>query len=111
MADDIQKAIASEFHNGRQPEGNSNASVVNASGAPSASTKARPKGNVTQDVLGTGSKANRGRTAVNASQDGACCTIKAVRPPQVEQAAPTQANGKIVPPSHRSGKNFYSQVV
>lgn len=108
MAKDyIADAVNSEKQFSRVPVGNGAREFTNASGAPERGFL-RPKGSTTVDSDLTGGAGTKARG--NVDQDGAAHTIKAVRAPQVQEAQATQANGRIVPPSHRGGKNFWSQA-
>lgn len=110
MADDISKVVAAGNTNGRRVVGAAKrADFVNASGAPEKGFL-RGRNNAVADVDITGGAGNKGRAATNANVDGAAHTIKATKPAVPQEAQATQANGRVISPSHRGGKNFWSQA-
>ena len=108
MADDIAKAVAAGNTQGRRVVGPRLPDFRNASGQPERGFL-RAKGDAAGGQLAAPAPTTKGRASAP-DLDGASHTIKAIKPPAVVEAAPTQANGKIIPPSHRSGKNFWSQA-
>lgn len=106
--DDVQKAVNSMRQQGREPMAHSIA--LDFGVAHPERGFLRPKGNSAAGQLTAGGPTTKARLGTNGDYDGASHTIKATRAPQVAEAAPTQANGRIVPPTHRSGKNFWSQA-
>jgi hypothetical protein len=108
MADDISKAVASESKNGRKATGASGPGI--GSYGPSKGGTAVPKANQSKGGgadIGSGTATHRAQTS---ERLGAAYKVKQVFPPQTPESQPTQANGKIIPPTHRAGKGFWSQA-
>jgi len=104
---DIDKAVASENRNGRKSTGSggpARAPYVSTNGT-AVPRKGEIKGG--SPDIGAGTKVNRPHTSEHL---GAGYKIKMNWPAQAPEAAETQANGRIIPPSHRSGKGFWSQA-
>jgi hypothetical protein len=107
MSNDIGKAVASESNNGRQAMGS--IAPMGAPYGPGSGTAVPKVGNAKGGSLdpSAGTKQNR-KGVLNAA--GAAYKIKQTFPAQTPQAQATQANGRIIPASHRAGKGFWSQA-
>jgi hypothetical protein len=103
MKDPIASAVASEKNNGRVPMGTSatgwkdkTTSVANGKLVASKNSKADPLG------MTGGATVRRRGTCADAQH-----RITAVLPGPSGEAAATQANGKILPPTHSQSGNFW----
>lgn len=99
-------AWKAEANNGRQPVGTSYTSAVNKSADPG-NGKPRPRGGASPDqniTGGAGVRANDGKV-------GAQYRITAKLPGPSGEATNTQANGRILPPTHGRSGSFYVQGV
>lgn len=107
MSDSIGKAVASENNNGRQSMGS--IAPMGPPYGPGTGTPVPKTGNAKGGSadIGAGTKANR-KGILNPA--GAAYKVKQTFPAQSPQAQATQANGRIIPASHRSGKGFWSQA-
>ena len=105
MANDPMKDALAGYGSPRVPMGTSAYSLANS---PGPSTGTKPKylaGGAGQDI-GAGTAVNR----AFGPRTGAKFRITAKTPAFAPDNANTQANGRIVPPTHRRGKNFWSQA-
>lgn len=102
--DYVKSAVAAESNNGRQPMGDSATGWRNAT-TEVANAVLRAKAGAAPDPLGvtSGAPVRRGTSA------GAQHRITAKLPGPGPEAQPTQANAKILPPTHSQSGNFYGQ--
>lgn len=102
----IDASVASEKNNGRVPMGTSATGWSDKTAIASAATHLEPSKNGKADPLGiTSGNPVRGR-----GRCGAQHKITAMMPAQTGEAAATQANGRILPPTSGVSGNFYAQT-